>query len=99
MPPCSTSLGDPIIVNSEAWRVSHQAEIAEIKREAATGRWDREDRAGMRPPAGLWLDSLVENGIPISLIYSSDDYGLEYLTDRLPVRLAAAQESGSVRCT
>jgi len=89
--------GDPIIVNSEAWRVSHQAEIAEIKREAATGRWDREDRAGMRPPAGLWLDSLVENGIPISLIYSSDDYGLEYLTDRLPVRLAAAQESGSVR--
>ena len=90
-------LGDPHMVDTETWRATHQPEIAEMKREAAAGRWDREDRAGMRPPAGLWLDSLVENEIPIMLVHSGGDYSLEYLKDRLALRLAAAQESGWVR--
>jgi pimeloyl-ACP methyl ester carboxylesterase len=96
-PSLQYELGDPILATADDYRKALHAEIAEIKREAKAGRWDREDRAGMRPPAGEWLDALVENAVPISLIYCGDDVALEYLTDRLALRLAAAQESGRVK--
>ncbi len=96
-PSLQYQLGDPILASTDDYRKALHAEIAEIKREAIAGRWDREDRAGIRPPAGEWLDALVQNAVPISLIYCGDDVGLEYLTDRLALRMAAAQESGWVK--
>ena len=96
-PSLQYELGDPILATADDYRKALHAEIAEIKREAMAGRWDREDRAGMRPPAGEWLDALVENAVPTSLIYCGDDVALEYLTDRLALRLAAAQESGHLK--
>jgi hypothetical protein len=35
--------------------------------------------------------------MPISLIFCEEDVALEYLTDRLGLRLAAVQETGYVR--
>jgi pimeloyl-ACP methyl ester carboxylesterase len=90
-------LGDPVAASADEYRKLFAADIAERKREARAGRWDREDRAGLRPPAGAWLDSLVENQMPCSLIFCEDDVGLEYLNDRLALRMAAVQESGYVR--
>ncbi len=90
-------LGAPVVASVDEYRKLYAAEIAERKREALIGRWDREDRAGLRPPAGDWLDELVDKEMPISLIYCEDDVGLEYLNDRLALRIAAVQESGYVR--
>ncbi len=90
-------LGDPVVASADEYRKLYASDIAERKREARAGRWDREDRAGLRPPAGKWLDSLVENEMPCSLIFCEDDVGLEYVKDRLARRLAAVQESGYVR--
>ena len=90
-------LGDPVAASADEYRKLFAADIAERKRQALAGRWDREDQAGLRPPAGDWLDSLVANGMPCSLIFCEDDVGLEYLNDRLARRMAAVQESGYVR--
>jgi pimeloyl-ACP methyl ester carboxylesterase len=90
-------LGGPIVASGDEYRKLYAAEIAERKREAVAGRWDREDRAGLRPPVGEWLDALVDNEIPISLIFCENDVGLEYISDRLSLRLASVQESGWVR--
>jgi pimeloyl-ACP methyl ester carboxylesterase len=90
-------LGDPVVASADEYRKLFAADIAERKREALAGRWDREDRAGVRPPAGHWLDSLVGNEMPCSLIFCEDDVGLEYLNDRLAMRMAAVQASGYIR--
>jgi pimeloyl-ACP methyl ester carboxylesterase len=96
-PPLEYELGTPIVAMADEYRRLFGAEMAERKREALAGRWDREDLAGLRPPAGEWLDALVENEMPSSLIFCEDDIALEYLVDRLSMRLAAVQESGFVR--
>jgi pimeloyl-ACP methyl ester carboxylesterase len=90
-------LGDPVVASADEYRKLFAADISERKREALAGRWDREDRAGLRPPAGDWLDSLVANEMPCSLIFCEDDVGLEFLNDRLALRMAAVQDSGYVR--
>ncbi|HUJ65705.1 MAG TPA: alpha/beta hydrolase family protein [Acidimicrobiales bacterium] len=90
-------LGDPVVASADEYRKLYAADIAERKREKRAGRWDREDRDGLRPPAGEWLDCLVDNQMPSSLIFCEDDVGLEYLVDRLSRRLEAVQDSGYVR--
>jgi pimeloyl-ACP methyl ester carboxylesterase len=96
-PPLEYELGGPVVASGDEYRKVYAAEIAERKREALLGRWDLEDRAGLRPPAGAWLDELVDRQMPISLIFCEEDVALEYLTDRLGLRLAAVQETGYVR--
>jgi dienelactone hydrolase len=96
-PSLEYELGGPVVALADEYRRVYAAEIAERKREALAGRWDREDLAGLRPPAGEWLDALVDNEMPVSLIFCEDDLALEYLRDRLSLRLAAVQDSGYVR--
>jgi hypothetical protein len=90
-------LGDPIYPSLDAARARLQPMLDEVRREAVTGRWDREDEAGLRCPAGVWIDDLVGNEMPVSMIFSEDDLGFDYVTDRLRRRMEAAQRSGHVR--
>ncbi len=96
-PSLEYELGGPVVAMADEYRRVYAAEIVERKREALAGRWDREDLAGLRPFAGAWLDALVDNEMPTSLIFCEGDMALEYLVDRLALRLAAVQESGYVR--
>jgi hypothetical protein len=96
-PALEYELGLPVVASADEYHKLHAVAIAERKREKLAGRWDREDRAGLRPHAAQFLDALVENEMPSSLIFCEGDVGLEYLVDRVALRLAAVQESGYVR--
>lgn len=89
--------GDPLFATAaEAWAWRNTS-MDDIKREAIAGRWDREDEEGMRLPAARLLDSLVDDRVPCSLIFSAADSGYDFLVYRLGRRLAAAEASGYVR--
>lgn len=91
--------GDPVEALMTETRRRRRDEIAQIKSENDAGRWDAEDRAGIRPPAAAWLDALVEGARPVSLVFAAGDDGIEYLEDRLHRRLTAAVTSGVVTVT
>lgn len=88
--------GDPVEALMSTTRARRMPEIEQIRAVAATGRWDDEDRRGIRPPAGHWLDDLAASGARITMVFTAGDDGLEYLQDRLGRRLAAACASGRV---
>ena len=88
--------GDPVEALMSTTRRRRLEEIADIKRNAATGRWDDEDAQGSRPPAAECLDDLVRLGRPASLIFAEADDGLEYLQDRLGRRLRESTESSVI---
>jgi alpha-beta hydrolase superfamily lysophospholipase len=89
--------GDPIEALMADTRARRMPEILQIKADAALGRWDDEDRRGLRPPAGVWLDDLVRLGRRASMVFAGGDDGLEYLEDRLARRLRAVTDSGVIR--
>jgi esterase/lipase len=89
--------GDPILAVASAVRAYRLDEIASIKSDAAAGRWDAEDAAGIRPPSARLLDDLAHLGQRTSLIFADDDDGLEYLHDRLARRIRALTASGVIR--
>lgn len=91
--------GDPVEALMSTTRERRREEIAAIRRDADAGRWDAEDIAGQRPPAGAWLDDLVRLRRPASLLFAEGDDGLEYLRDRLGRRLRVAVASGLVTVT
>ncbi|MGH9107211.1 MAG: alpha/beta fold hydrolase, partial [Acidimicrobiales bacterium] len=95
--PLHRQLGDPLFPNIRAAWAWRNVDLDEIKREAAAGRWDREDEQGLRNPAGQWLDSLVDNKVPVSLIYSGGNPNFELLASRLARRMEVVQRSGYVR--
>lgn len=69
-------------------------EIAELHAGAASGRWDAEDRTGDHPPAARWLDRLAAVATPVTMVFAEGDDGIEYLSLRIPRRLAEAQQRG-----
>lgn len=88
--------GEPVEALMSTTRARRMPEIERIKRAAAEGRWDDEDARGVRPPAGQWLDELVARGVAVSMVFAAGDDGIEYLRDRLGLRLAEAVSSGVV---
>ncbi len=95
-PPMYWHRGAPIIPVMALAHESRKDEIAMIKKRARNGDWDREDEAGIRPPAGQWLDDLAASNTHISLIFSEGDDGLEYLRDRLGRRLKCVTSSADI---
>jgi pimeloyl-ACP methyl ester carboxylesterase len=89
--------GDPIDALMATTRERRLLEIAEIRRRADEGEWDRADLAGERPAAGVWLDELTSLGVPVSLVFAEGDDGIEYLQDRLGRRVADLQARGLLR--
>ena len=88
--------GDPTEPLLKDTRARRMPEILWIKEQMRRGRWDEEDRRGLRPPAGAWLDDLVRLGRKTSLLFAEGDDGLEYLQDRLARRLRKVVDSGLV---
>ena len=91
------NVGDPVEARLADTTARRLPEAAAIHADALAGRWDAEDDAGLRPPAGVWLDDLAARGLPVDLVFAGGDPGLQYLQDRLAKRLEAV--SGSVRVT
>jgi pimeloyl-ACP methyl ester carboxylesterase len=89
--------GDAIEALMSTTRVRRLPEIAEIRRRAEAGEWDRADESGDRPPAARWLDELAERGVPVSLVFAEGDDGVEYLQDRLGRRIADLSSRGVLR--
>jgi pimeloyl-ACP methyl ester carboxylesterase len=89
--------GDAIEALMSTTRDRRLPEIADIRRRAEEGEWDRADEAGERPPAGQWLDELTERGVPVSLVFAEGDDGIEYLQDRLGRRIADLASRGLLR--
>ena len=88
--------GDPIEALMSTTRERRKDEIADIRRRADLGEWDRADEAGDRPEAGRWLDELAERRVPVSLVYAEGDDGIEYLRDRLGRRISELRATGSL---
>jgi pimeloyl-ACP methyl ester carboxylesterase len=89
--------GDPVEALLVNTRLRRHDEIAWIKAEKASGRWDREDATGKLAIAGEWLEELTARGTPTSLLFAEGDDGLEYLEDRMSRRLGALLDVGVVR--
>lgn len=89
--------GDAIEALMSTTRERRLPEIAEIRRRAEAGEWDRADEAGERPPAGEWLDELTARGVPVSLVFAEGDDGIEYLRDRLGRRIGELKAHGLLR--
>jgi pimeloyl-ACP methyl ester carboxylesterase len=89
--------GDPTEPLIEDTRARRMPEIQQIREDARRGRWDEEDRHGLRPPAGAWLDDLVRLGRKTSMLFAEGDDGLEYLQDRLARRIRDVIDSGVIR--
>jgi dienelactone hydrolase len=88
--------GDPVealLADTRARRAPDRAEEEEGRR---SGRWDALDRAGERNAPGELLDRLAAGDARLSLVFAEGDDGLEYLENRLALRLAAAQAGGRV---
>lgn len=86
--------GDPVEATLAETRRRRTQEIADIAAGAESGRWDAEDRAGDRPWAAAWLDGLTATEIPITMYFAEGDDGIEFLTARHSLRVAAAREAG-----
>jgi dienelactone hydrolase len=82
--------GDPVEALLEDSVARRHDEILAIRAGADDGRWDAEDRAGLRNAAGAWLDALRDRGQPVELLFAGEDPGLVYLHDRLRLRVQAA---------
>jgi dienelactone hydrolase len=86
--------GDPVEATLTETRRRRAQEIADIEAGALAGRWDAEDEAGSRPWAAAWLDGLTATEIPITMFFAEGDDGIEFLTTRHALRLAAARSAG-----
>jgi hypothetical protein len=81
--------GDPVEALLEDTVARRAEQTATIRADAEAGRWDAEDRIGLRNAAGAWLDALHDRGQPVEMVFAGDDPGLSYLHDRLRLRVAA----------
>lgn len=88
--------GDPVEARIADTIARREPAALEIARDAAAGRWDREDAAGLRNRAGAWLDDLAARDARITLVFTGDDPGLRYLRDRLGARLADVQQRADI---
>jgi pimeloyl-ACP methyl ester carboxylesterase len=86
--------GDPVEATLAETRRRRTEEIDAIRSGMESGRWDAEDHAGDRPWAAAWLDGLTAIEIPITMFFAEGDDGIEFLTTRHSLRLAAAREAG-----
>jgi alpha-beta hydrolase superfamily lysophospholipase len=89
--------GDPVEALMTETRRRRTAEREAEEEGRRSGRWDAEDRAGRRTPVGDWLDALTAGPTSVSMVFAQGDDGLEYLRNRVALRLKAAIESGRVR--
>jgi len=80
--------GDPVEALLTDTRKRRTAERLEEEAGRESGRWDALDRAGHRNAPGAWLDQLAASETRLFLLSAEGDDGLEYLENRLALRLA-----------
>lgn len=95
-PPLFWSRGDPIITLIPDERIVRRDEIEAFKVGRRSGRWDHEDAHGHRHPAAVWLDELAARQVPISMIFSERDDGLEFLEDRIGATISRLHEQDAI---
>ena len=88
--------GDPVEALLTDTRERRTAERLEEEAGRESGRWDALDRAGHRNAPGAWLDQLAASETQVFLLSAEGDDGLEYLENRLSLRLADAIENGGL---
>lgn len=88
--------GDPVIALVPDERIVRRDEIEAFKEGRLSGRWDDEEARGVRHPAAEWLDELATRHVPISLIFSERDDGLEFLEDRIGATLRRLRDEDAL---
>lgn len=88
--------GDPVEALMSDTRVRRTGERRAEEQGRESGRWDALDRAGDRNAAGAWLDQLASSATDVTFLFAEGDDGLEYLHNRLALRLAEVTADGAI---
>jgi hypothetical protein len=88
--------GDPVEIDWDQIRARRAREIRNIQRGERWGLWNALDRFGHRHPPAAWLDALADSGIPVRLLFSERDDGLQFLEQRLSRRVSRLRARGGI---
>lgn len=74
--------GDPVESLIQDTRIRRRDEVLQEQEGCRTGLWTQQDEAGLRTPAGQWLDALVARKVNTLLAFADNDDGLQHLRVR-----------------
>ncbi len=74
--------GDPVESLIQDTRIRRRDEVLQEQEGGRTGLWTQQDEAGVRTPAGEWLDTLVKRNVRTLLAFADNDDGLQHLRVR-----------------